>query len=337
MNQAMTKVTPACNQSQVTDFELLSRARIIIRQEAEALSRFQGEIPLSFADAVRMIKECNGSVIVTGIGKAGWIGQKISASFASTGTRSHFLHAAEAFHGDLGRVDGQDIVLVLSNSGETEEVVKTLPALRKSGASLIAITGSEQSTLGKYCNCTIAYGSISEACQNNLAPSTSTTLMLAIGDALALTVSNLYGFSALDFARFHPGGSLGRKLQTVDEVMRPLAECRTTLPNSTVRESISTQARQGRRTGALLVLGPENRLEGIFTDSDLVRLLEKKQDQLLDQPIDQLMTTSPYQITFGSMVSEAVEILSANFISELPVVNSEGFAVGLIDITDVIA
>ena len=321
----------------ITDFEILSSVRSVIRLESDGLKKFGSNIPLEFVDAVRAISLCAGSVMVTGIGKAGWIGQKISASFASTGTKSHFLHAAEAFHGDLGRVDSEDVVLFLSNSGETEEVIKMLSPLRKSGAKLIAITGQEQSTLGSYCDCTITYGKVSEACQNNLAPSVSTTLMLAIGDALALTVSGLKGFTEMDFARFHPGGSLGKKLQTVDQAMRPLSQCRTTEPSQTVRESISGQARKGRRTGAILVTNADGRLAGIFTDSDLVRLLEQRQDSLLDQPVAEMMTSDPVAIQSGHLVSEAIEILSSRCISELPVVDDQNRVLGMIDITDVIA
>ena len=165
----------------------------------------------------------------------------------------------------------------------------------------------------------------------------STTLMLAIGDALALTVSSLKGFAAIDFARYHPGGSLGRKLQTVDQAMRPLSVCRTSMEDCTVRESISNQARQGRRTGAILVIDDCNRLRGIFTDSDLVRILEQREDQLLDQPVGKVMTSNPVTIRTGELVSDAIEILSSKCISELPVIDDCGKVLGLIDITDVIA
>ena len=161
--------------------------------------------------------------------------------------------------------------------------------------------------------------------------------MLAIGDALALTVSSLSGFDAIDFAQFHPGGSLGRKLQTVDEAMRPLSSCRTTHVDSTIRFALASQAKNGRRSGAILVVDEESILKGIFTDSDLVKLLERKMDEDLDQPISKTMTSNPIQITSGSFVADAVQILSDKGISELPVVDQAGVAIGLIDITDVIA
>lgn len=330
----------------ITNFEILKNAASVIQRESSELDRFAKKIPLELAEAVRIIHDCQGSVIVSGIGKAGWIGQKISATFASTGTRSHFMHAAEAMHGDFGRVDQEDVILILSNSGETEEVIRLLPVLKKFGAKLVSITSNEQSTLGKQCDCTIAYGKIPEVCDNGLAPSSTTTLMLSIGDALALTVSSSKQFSAMDFAKFHPGGSLGRKLQTAQEIMRPLADCRTTSAESTIRESIAAQAKQGRRTGAMLILSPAQELLGIFTDSDLVKILEQKQDQWLDKPISNFMTKNPYTIAADRLVSEAVEVLSSNCISELPVISSSGIrssaiessvkAIGMIDITDVI-
>ena len=320
-----------------TDFEILSTAKTVLGVEADALTKFTKSIPVELAEAVRMVQACQGCVVVSGIGKAGWIGQKISASLASTGTRSHFLHPAEAFHGDFGRVHSDDLVLVLSNSGETEEVVRMIPSLRKSGAQLMCITGNEKSTLATNCDCVVPYGRVNEACSNGLAPSTSTTLMLAIGDAIALTVSCFKGFTSIDFAQFHPGGSLGRKLQTVDEIMRPLHKCRTTHCNESIREAIASQAKHGRRTGAILVVDEAQRLMGIFTDSDLVKLLEQKNDSRLDQPISESMTATPIHIESGQFVSEAIDILSDKCISELPVVDQEGQALGMIDITDVVS
>ena len=320
-----------------TDFELLRSVVETLKIEAREIERFSSQVPTEMARVIRLMVECKGSVIVSGIGKAGWIGQKISATLASTGTRSHFLHAAEAVHGDFGRVDPEDIVLILSNSGETEEILRLLPTLRERGACLVGLTSREDSQLARSCDTTICYGRVEEACQMGLAPSTSTTLMLAIGDALALTVSRLKEFSPADFARFHPGGSLGRQLQCVDEVMRPLTHCRTTGAQVLVRQAISDQAKQGRRTGAVLVLDSQKRLVGIFTDSDLVRLLEKKEEHLLDEPIEKVMTRKPVTVPSGVRVDEAVQLLSSRCISELPVVDDSGVALGLIDITDVIA
>ena len=319
------------------DFEILRNAVSVLKHEANELLRFTQSIPLEFAEAVRIVQQCNGCVVVAGIGKAGWIAQKISATLASTGTPSQFLHPAEAFHGDFGRVTNQDIVLILSNSGETEEITKLLPTIKQIGAKIISITNSDRNSLGRASDCVIGYGKVNEACPNGLAPSTSTTLMLGIGDALALSVSRLNNFSPVDFAKFHPGGSLGRKLQTVDEVMRPLVECRTSSEAASIRETLACQAREGRRTGAILITDNQGVLSGIFTDSDLVRILEQKQDPMLDQPVTAIMTRNPIQIASGEKVDQAIEILSSKSISELPVVSSSGKPIGLIDITDVIA
>ncbi|MEC9091705.1 MAG: KpsF/GutQ family sugar-phosphate isomerase, partial [Planctomycetota bacterium] len=302
----------------------------------DELIRFSNHLPLEFAQAIKMIEQCPGSIIVTGIGKAGWIGQKISATFASTGTPSHFLHPAEAYHGDFGRITASDLVLILSNSGETEEITGLIPTLRQNGTPLIGLTASSQSPLGQACDCTVAYGHVQEADVNGLAPSTSTTLMLAIGDGIALTVSQMKNFSPVQFSQFHPGGSLGLKLKIVEQVMRPLKDCRITQETFSVRQSISAATSQRRPSGAILILDEQGRLSGIFTDSDLVRCLRKQQDQFLDLPISDVMTRNPVKMSAGKLVADAIERLSVHSISELPIVNLKGEPIGLIDITDLI-
>ncbi len=319
-----------------TAFEYLRIAQAVIQNEAVAMNALSEKIPLEFAEAVEMIAACQGAVIVTGIGKAGWIGQKISSSFASTGTRSHFLHPAEALHGDFGRIGEDDTVFILSNSGETGEVLQLLPTLEKLKVNKIAVTANGNSSLSRSCDLTIAYGAVAEACRLGLAPTTSTALMLAIGDALALTLSERNGFSNLDFAKFHPGGSLGRKLQTVQEAMRPLGSCRVANENSIARAAITSQSHQGRRTGAILVTDDAGRLTGIFTDSDLVKLLERNEDRRLDQPLRDLMCPQPKSICRGEFASVAVELLAEYSISELPVVDDDHRPLGILDITDLI-
>jgi arabinose-5-phosphate isomerase len=284
-----------------------------------------------------MLEACAGSVIVSGIGKAGLVGQKIAATFASTGTRSHFLHPAEAIHGDLGKIGADDLLLLLSHSGETDEMLRLLPSLHELGVPMLVITGRPKSSLARQASVTLWIGQIQEAGQLQLAPTTSTTAMLALGDALALAVSERRGFTAHDFARFHPGGSLGRKLARVDELMRPLAECRIARDQLTVREVLVSVGRPGRRSGAVLLTDECGVLSGIFTDSDLARLLEQQRDRLLDQPIAQVMTRSPATVTAGTMMTEAVAILTRLKISELPVTDDQRHPVGLIDITDVVA
>ena len=320
----------------LSPFEQLRLAREIVRAEAQALFGLADRLGDELCAAVTILHNARGSVIVSGMGKAGLIGQKLTATFASTGTRSHFLHPSEAIHGDLGRVHRDDVALILSFSGQTEEVVRILPSLREMGVPIVAMTGQHDSPLGKSAAVTLDLGSISEACPLGLAPTASTTAMLALGDALALVLSRLRGFSPADFARFHPGGNLGRKLSRVEEVMRPLAQCRVASASQTLRETLVGQSRPGRRTGAIMIVDDGGLLVGIFTDSDLARLLEANRDAAIDGPLSAVMTRSPATITTGELLSAACELLSRRKISELPVVDQDGQPVGLIDITDVV-
>jgi arabinose-5-phosphate isomerase len=314
----------------------LRMGREILREEAAAVGHLAEQLGESFCDAVRLLADCRGSIIVSGMGKAGLVGQKIAATLASTGTRSHFLHPAEALHGDLGRVSAGDVLLVLSYSGSTDEVVRLLPAIQTLGAPLVAMTGRSDSALARAATVTLPLDVAREACPLGLAPSTSTTAMLALGDALALVVSRLKGFTADDFARFHPGGSLGLKLAYVEQAMRPVVQCRVAPSHQSVREALVHERRPGRRTGAIMVLAADGRLAGIFTDSDLARLLERKRDQAIDGPIAAVMTVSPTTVTVGTRLSAACELLAQRKISELPVVDQDHRPVGLIDITDVL-
>ncbi|MCA9271371.1 MAG: KpsF/GutQ family sugar-phosphate isomerase, partial [Planctomycetales bacterium] len=268
-----------------TSFELLRFARDVLQHEAQALVGLAGRLDASFVAALRLMEECRGAVVVSGMGKAGLVGQKISATLASTGTPSHFLHPSEAMHGDLGRVRPGDVALVLSQSGETEEVVRLMPALAGLSVATIAVTARRQSALGRDADVVLELGAMEEACPNRLAPSTSTTAMIALGDALALSLSWLRQFGPADFARFHPGGSLGLKLASVDDVMRPLDQCRVADDRHLVRDVFIEATRPGRRTGAILLIDSERRLSGVFTDSDLARLLEHKLDAAIDGPI----------------------------------------------------
>lgn len=328
----------------LAESERLRDGRDIIRQEARALDEIARRLDGAFCAAVSRIEHCHGSVIVTGMGKAGLIGRKIAATFASLGTRATFLHPAEAIHGDLGCLHGDDVVLALSNSGETDELCRLLPLLRRQGVAIIAITGKDTSTLGREADVTITLGTLREAGPLGLAPTTSTTAMLAVGDALALVVSQVRGFSREQFARFHPGGSLGLKLRTISEIMRRGRQLRIANDTATVREVFATaNHRSGppgqvtRRTGAVILVDAADRLAGIFTDSDLARLLENHREQQLDRPISEVMTRQPKMISVSAPLSDAIDILSQYHISELPVIDADGRPVGLVDITDVIA
>jgi arabinose-5-phosphate isomerase len=321
---------------QLGPFEQLRLARQIVRLEGQTLLALAQRLGEEFCRAVALIQASRGSVIVSGMGKAGLIGQKIAATLASTGTRSHFVHPAEAIHGDLGRLHADDVALVLSFSGQTEEVVRILPSLAQLGVAIIAVTGQSASPLGQAASVILDLGAIGEACPLGLAPTASTTAMLALGDALALVLSRLRQFSPADFARYHPGGSLGRKLLKVEEAMRPLAQCRLASASHTLRQTLVAQKRPGRRTGAVMVTGEAGKLVGIFTDSDLARLLEANRDAAIDGPLADVMTRTPTTVVAGTLLSVACELLSQRKLSELPVVDAEGRPLGLIDITDVL-
>lgn len=320
----------------VTPFEQLSYARDIIRIEAQALEKIARRLDARFCQATSYLLGCRGTVIVSGIGKAGLIGQKISATLASTGTRSIFLHPTEAMHGDLGRVGAHDVVMILSQSGETEEVLRMLPSLATLDVPIIAVTSRESSSLGRAATVTLELGPLKEACPLGLAPSTSTTAMLALGDALALVTSRMLSFGHHDFARVHPGGSLGHQLSKVEERMRPLSECRIARDSDVVRQVFAELRRPGRRTGAILLVGDDGRLTGIFTDSDLARLFEARRYDAFDQAICGVMTPNPRTVPSGSMLADALAILAELKISELPVVDPAGVPVGLLDVTDLV-
>lgn len=319
----------------LSPLEQLRYARQVLQLEGQAIAHVADRLDSSFCRAVDHLFACRGSVIVSGMGKAGLIGQKIMATLASTGTRSHFLHPAEAVHGDLGRVCRDDVMLMLSQSGETDEVTRLLPSLAELGVPVIAITAQAESTLGRAAAVTIELGTMEEACRLGLAPSTSTTVMLALGDALALVVSQMRHFGREDFARFHPAGNLGRRLSKVEHHMRPLAQCRVAVDSQTVREIFVSSSVPGRRSGAIMLVDASGCLTGIFTDSDLARLFEHRRDEDIDGPIHQVMTAHPLSVTAGSMMLDAVGLMAQRKISELPVVDAEGKPVGLIDVTDV--
>jgi arabinose-5-phosphate isomerase len=319
-----------------TEVEGVAFARNVLRIEAEALERVRDRLGPAIAHAADLVYRCAGSVIVTGMGKAGLVGQKLAATLASTGTRAFPLHPAEAVHGDLGRIRADDVVIALSQSGETEEVLRLIPALRRLGACLVAITERGTSSLGQAADLCVALGPIEEACPLGLAPSASTTALMAVGDALALLVSRMRAFSPEDFALYHPAGSLGRKLSRVEDVMRTGRQLRRARGDETVREVLVRLAGPRRRSGAVLIEDDQTHLLGIFTDSDLARLFEKRREADLDRPIGELMTVDPKRVRVGAMLADAVELLKTHKISELPVVDRSNHLVGLIDVTDLI-
>ena len=319
-----------------THLEQLREARAILALEGSALTELSQQLDLRFCAAVDLLATCRGCVIVTGVGKAGLIGQKTAATLSSTGTRAYFLHPTEALHGDLGCVGAEDVWLVFSNSGETEELTRLLPIIRSQQQPLIAVTASDASTLGAQADATICLGRLIEAGAHGLAPSTSTTAMLAIGDALALVASQRKQFTPRQFAAFHPGGSLGRRLASVKDVMRPAEQVRIAFETATIREVFVSLSRPGRRTGAVMLVDEQGKLSGLFTDSDLARLLEQRRDDQFDRPISEVMTVRPLTVRPDAILEEALQLLSAKHVSELPVVDADDVPLGMIDITDVI-
>jgi arabinose-5-phosphate isomerase len=316
--------------------EQLREARAILAIEGEALTELSRRLDARFCRAVDLVANCRGCVIVTGVGKAGLIGQKIAATLSSTGTRAYFLHPTEAIHGDLGCVGADDIWMIFSNSGETEELTRLLPIIRSQQQAMIAVTASDASTLGTQADVAICLGRLIEAGAHGLAPSTSTTAMLAVGDALALVSSQIKRFTPQQFAAFHPGGSLGRRLASVRDVMRSIDQVRVAADSSTIREVFVRLSRPGRRTGAVILVDEQGRLSGLFTDSDLARLLEQRRDDQFDRPISEVMTRHPLTVGPDAILEEALQLLSARHVSELPVVDAQGVPQGMIDITDVI-
>ncbi|MFW6032348.1 MAG: KpsF/GutQ family sugar-phosphate isomerase [Phycisphaeraceae bacterium] len=320
----------------------LDFARRVLDAEAEAIRR----IPLGedFDRALDLVLAAPGSLVVSGLGKSGLVGQKLSATFASTGTPSLFLHPAEAMHGDLGRVRRGDAVLLLSFGGNTEEVVSLAELLRQDDVPMIALVGQPGCDLGRLCTITLAIGDVTEACPLNLAPTASTTAMLALGDALALAVSRRRNFGVEDFRRLHPGGGLGRQLMPVLEAMRfqagenlPLIPRDRTVEQAYAEAERHAQASGLRRPGALLIVGKDGSLAGIVTDGDLRTALIRQGPGVWQGPISKVMTARPTTLGDDAVVRDAVRIVREHRFDEIPVVDAEGRPVGLIDVQDLAA
>ncbi|KPL24736.1 MAG: hypothetical protein AMJ75_02925 [Phycisphaerae bacterium SM1_79] len=317
----------------------LGYARNVIEAEADAIASVTPIVDASFARAAEMIYNCSGSCIVSGIGKAGIIGQKISATLASTGTPSHFLHPAEAVHGDLGRLRRNDVVIVLSYGGETDEVVRLINLVKQLEIKLIAITGESDSTLCKHSDVALCMGRKSEACPLGVAPSVSTACMLAVGDALAFTVMKARNFSVEDYVRFHPGGSLGVKLMTVEQSM--IFKAGEKLPVARVGDTIEemlerTSDLKVKRHGAVMVVDTDGKLAGIITDADLRRLMTRDGPRAFESRVGDVMTADCKKIRADALASEATAIFHKYRIDELPVVDADNRPVGLIDVQDIV-
>lgn len=313
---------------------LKKRAKEVLEIEAKAVLGLKKNIGSGFQRAIEAMLRCKGRIVVSGMGKAGIIGQKLSATLSSTGTPSLFLHSAEAIHGDLGRVTREDVVLILSNSGETEEIKKLLPILKKIGAKVIAITGNIKSLLSHYSDITLNSSVQKEACPLGLAPTASTTAMLAISDALAVCLLESKDFKEKDFAFYHPGGALGRRLLLrVEDIMRTGQAHAIVKADKKVSQVLVkiTQC----RAGSASVVDNKGRLVGIFTDGDLRRHLETDSD-LSRRRICEMMTKNPTVVRAGMLAVEAMRILEEKKIDEVPVVDKRRRPIGLLDVQDLL-
>lgn len=316
---------------------MLEQARQVLRMEAEAVLEQVERIDEHFKAAVEMIMACPGRTVITGMGKSGIIGRKMAATLASTGTPSFYLHPAEGIHGDLGMVTEGDVVIALSNSGETGEVLHILPSLRRIGAKLIAMVGNPNSTLAKNSDIVLNVGVTREACPLGLAPTSSTTAALAYGDALALALLSKRKFTASQFAVFHPGGSLGRKLLlTVEDIMHSGTENPLVKADISVQDALFVITDKG--LGAVSVVDDDNKMLGVLTDGDIRRGLSKGVD-FLKRPVTELMTASPKTITKEKLAAQALHIMESNRpkpITVLPVVDVENHVIGLLHMTDLV-
>jgi arabinose-5-phosphate isomerase len=318
---------------------LLASGRDVLEQEASAIVRLAKELGPKFLEAAQRLHDCRGMVVVTGMGKAGIVGQKASATFSSTGTRSHFLHPADAAHGDLGRLDEQDVVLALSFSGTTEEVLRLLDPIRRIGAKLVAVTGHPESPLARHADLVLDVGKVVEACPLGLAPTTSTSVMLALCDALALTVMRMKQFSVEDFARFHPAGALGRRLLTVAEVMRKGKFSPTVASGTRLLDAV--KAMTDTRAGAVTVVDPSGKAVGFYTDGDLRRTLLQRSAagapfDMARLTIDDVMTRRPTTIAPTHLASEALHLMKERQFDQILVVDGDGRPAGLLDVQDLL-
>ncbi|TDR12406.1 KpsF/GutQ family sugar-phosphate isomerase [Marinomonas communis] len=310
---------------------LITSAKTTLTTQAQALMGLADRVDTQFSQAVTMMLNTKGRVIICGMGKSGIVGKKIAATLASTGTPSFFMHPGEAFHGDLGMVQQDDLLILISYSGETEEVIRLLPSLQSFGNQSIAIVGNPSSTLAQHCDCVLDIAIDREVCPNNLAPTTSTTMTIAMGDALAVALMQCRDFQPQDFARFHPGGSLGRKLLTrVRDLMHKdnLPFCS---PETSLQDAIAVMT-QGRK-GVVLIKEGE-RLAGIFTDGDLRRAMLKDAAGMLSKTMSELMTANPKTISQDTMIVEAEERMLRDKITLLVAVDDNKNVVGLLEIYD---
>ena len=312
----------------------LENAAEAIEAEITALRIAKDSLNDSFLSALDVIMTCPGRVIVSGMGKAGLIGQKIAATLASTGTPAFFMHPAEALHGDLGMITKTDVCLFISNSGESEEITRLLPFVRRIGCRVVGMTGNLRSTMAAHCDIVLHYGNISEACPLGLAPTATTTAILALGDALAVCLMRRRGFKEKDYAAVHPAGALGRRVAPVESVMRIGEFVATVGPDQTVQETLF--AMTGARAGAAVIVDAAGRLEGIFCDGDFRRGMERDPG-FLGRRVGDVMIRDCQRARVGTLAGEVLGIMKEKRIADIPILNQDGVVVGMADLKGLVA
>ena len=315
---------------------MLEQAKEVLKIEAEAILALIPRLDENFIKAVEIMYNCQGRVVVTGMGKSGLVGRKIAATLSSTGTPSFFLHPGEGIHGDLGMVTAQDVILAISNSGETEEILSLLPTLKILGNKIISMVGKTDSTLARKSDVILDICVKREACPLGLAPTASTTATLAMGDALAVVLLNKRNFKPDDFALFHPGGSLGQKLlKTVGQLMHCGEFNPVIRETDTVNEATAAMS-SGHNLGVASVVDQDGRLVGIITDGDLRRFIRKNPENPLLVPASMIMTKNPKTITPDRLAAEAMRLMEEHAITVLPVVDDAHRPVGMIHLHDIL-
>ncbi len=314
-------------------FDVIAEARAVFDKEIEALTRTRDALGEDFSNMVDLVLNCRGKVVLTGMGKPGHIGTKIAATLASLGTPAFFMHPAEAMHGDLGMVEEKDVVILMSYSGESEEVTRLMPTLHEIGCKTVAITGKPKSTLARECQYHFIFPEFEEACYMHLAPTSSTTALLVLGDALALAVSRAKNYTREEFGLYHPAGALGRKLLVhVSDLMHAGKENAVVREQSSLREAIVEMSSKG--LSMVSVVDKDGRLQGIITDGDLRRMLERGTD-VYHEVIDHVMTKTPRWIDSREMAVNALQVMSDLKITGMPVLDEERKVVGTILMQDI--
>ena len=316
--------------------DILEEAKKVLQIEKDSIQEVSDKLDESFIEAINVIMECNGRIIIMGVGKSGQVGRKISSTLASTGTPSYFVHPGEGIHGDLGIIAANDVVVLISNSGETEEIIKIIPAIKKMGLTIISMTGKKESTMARYSDVVLDVGVSKEASPLEFVPTSSTTATLAYGDALASVLIQLRGFKSEDFAFLHPGGSIGKRLiLKVDDVMHSGKANAIVNETDSMKQAVVEISTKG--LGATSVIDNNGRLVGIITDGDLRRALERF-DNLLEKDISEVMTRDPIKIESNKLAAEAVHIMEnrPSQIMVLPVIDMEGKPIGMVRIHDLV-